>query len=60
MGNDDTDGNGDIIGIAFVKGVVFGGGFNNHQLNVVSFFETGPFINIERIGKEVERNIKAI
>src|SRR5258706_14898231 len=58
MGENDTDGNGDVIGIALVERVVLGGCFYNNELYIVLFFKTCPFIDIQGIRQKVQGDVQ--
>jgi hypothetical protein len=60
MGKDDADGDRDIIGVAFVEGVVFSGCFDDNELYVVLVFEAGSFIDVQGVGKKVEGDAQFI
>ena len=47
MRKNDADGNGDVQCIAVIKRIIFGRSFNNNKLNIVGYFKTGTFINVE-------------
>ena len=54
----DANRNGDVECITFIKGIVFCWCFDHHKFHVVVFFEAAAFVDIERVGEEVERNVE--
>jgi hypothetical protein len=58
MGQDDTDRDGDIIGIAFVKRIILCGCFDHNQPHIIIFFKTASFVDIQRVGQKVDRYFK--
>ena len=58
MRKDDADRYGYIISIALIKGVVFRRGLDDDELYIVLFLEAGPFVDVERVGEEIQGDIQ--
>jgi hypothetical protein len=46
MGKDDTNGDGYIVSIAFIEGIVFSRSLDDDELDIVVLFEAGAFIYV--------------
>src|SRR5690606_8922643 len=58
VGENNHDRDGDVIGVAFVDGVIFRGGFDHDQLYIVLQLKAGLFVDIQGVGEEVQGNIQ--
>ena len=58
MRKDDTNRDRDVISIALAERIVFRRCFQYDQPHIIFFFKTAAFINIEGVGKKIQRNIQ--
>lgn len=58
MCENDHDGDGDVVGITIIEGIIFCRCFNNDQPDLVFELIAGAFIDIEGIGEEVEGDVQ--